>query len=60
VGKDGRVLLIKSIHVKYFLKADKDDIATAERVHDLHADFCPVARTIKDCVTSTTELNIVS
>jgi uncharacterized OsmC-like protein len=60
VGKDGRVLLIKSIHVKYFLKTDKDNIDTAERVHGMHADFCPVARSIKDSIAISTELVIVS
>ena len=60
IGKDGRVLLIKSIHVKYFLKTDKDNIETAERVHDMHADFCPVARSIKDSIAISTELNIES
>ena len=58
IGKDGRVLLIKSIHVKYYLKTDKDNIETAERVHDMHADFCPVARSIKDSIAISTELVI--
>ena len=58
IGKDGRVLLIESIHVKYFLKTDKDNIETAERVHDMHADFCPVARSIKDSIAISTELVI--
>ena len=52
------MLLIKSIHVKYFLKADKENIETAERVHDMHADFCPVARSIKDSIAISTELSI--
>lgn len=60
VGKDGRVLLIKSIHVKYVLKTDKDNIDTAERVHDMHADFCPVARSIRDSIAISTELEIES
>lgn len=60
MGKDGRVLLIKSIHVKYYLKTDPDNIETAERVHAMHADFCPVARSIKDSITISTELKIES
>lgn len=60
MGKDGRVLLIKSIHVKYYLKVDKESIQTAERVHEMHADFCPVARSIKDCIAISTELVVES
>jgi uncharacterized OsmC-like protein len=54
------VLLIKRIHVKYFLKIEEDHIETAERVHDMHADFCPVARSVKDSIAISTELNIAS
>jgi hypothetical protein len=30
----------------------------AERVHGFHARFCPVARTIQDCVDITTSLEM--
>jgi len=30
----------------------------AERVHGFHAEFCPVARTIRDCVAITTSLEM--
>jgi len=48
--------VIRRIHVTYYLKADLDKREAAERVHDFHADFCPVARTIKGCVDISTEL----
>jgi organic hydroperoxide reductase OsmC/OhrA len=54
------VLLIKRIHVKYLLKTEKDNIETAERVHGMHADFCPVARSIRDSIAISTELSIAS
>ena len=54
--KDGKVLIILRIHVTYHLKADLDKREAAEKVHDFHADFCPVARTIKGCVDISTEL----
>ena len=38
------------------LKADQDKREAAERVHDFHADSCPIARTIKECVDISTEL----
>ncbi len=56
IEKDGKVLVIKRIHVKYHLKVKPDLRETAERVHGFHADFCPVARTIKGCVDISTEL----
>ena len=50
------MLVIKRIHVTYHLEADPDKREAAERVHDFHADFCPVARTMKGCVDISTEL----
>jgi uncharacterized OsmC-like protein len=44
--------------VVYQLKLDPANRETAERVHGMHADYCPVARTIRDCVTITTELKM--
>ena len=58
VEKDGRVLVIKRIHVTYHLKVAAENRETAVRVHDMHADFCPVARSIKGCIDITTELVI--
>jgi len=56
IGKEGNVLVIKRIHVRYHLKIETDKRETAERVLGFHADFCPVARTIRDCVDITTSL----
>jgi organic hydroperoxide reductase OsmC/OhrA len=56
VEKDGKVLVIKRIHVTYHLKVKPELRETAEKVHGFHADFCPVARTIKGCVDISTEL----
>ena len=58
IEKDGNVLVIKRIHVSYHLKLKPEQRETAERVLEFHADKCPVARTIKDCVAITTELNM--
>ncbi len=56
IEKDGKVLVIKRIHVTYHLKLKPEQRETAERVHGFHAEKCPVARTIKDCVDISTEL----
>ena len=49
-------MVIKRIHVTYHLKLKPEQHETAEKVHGFHADYCPVARTIKGCVDITTEL----
>lgn len=56
IEKDGNVLVVKRIHVTYHLKAEAGKRAAAERAHDLHAENCPVARTIDGCVAITTSL----
>jgi uncharacterized OsmC-like protein len=55
---DGKVMVIKRIHVTYHLKLKPEQRETAVKVHGFHADYCPVARTIKGCVEITTELNM--
>ncbi|MFQ5613803.1 MAG: OsmC family protein [Anaerolineae bacterium] len=58
IEKEGKVLVIRRIHVTYYLKAAPDQRETVERVHGFHADYCPVARTIRDCVQISTSLEI--
>lgn len=52
------MLVVRRIHVHYRLKVDPTKREVAERVHGFHADFCPVARTIRDCVEITTSLEM--
>jgi uncharacterized OsmC-like protein len=54
--KEEGVLMIRRIHVKLRLKATEEQRATAERVHGMYADRCPVYRTLKDAIAITTEL----
>jgi uncharacterized OsmC-like protein len=58
VEKDGKVLVIRRIRVHYRLKVAPEQRETAERVHGFHADYCPVARTISDCVEIETFLEM--
>jgi len=58
VELDGKVLVIRRIHVRYRLKLDQDKREIAERVHGFHADFCPVARSFRGCIEITTALEI--
>lgn len=52
------MLVVRRIHVTYHLRVAADKRETATRVHGFHADYCPVARTIRDCVDITTSLEM--
>lgn len=58
IEKDGKVLVVKRIHVTYTLKGveSEEDREKVARVHGFHADYCPVARSIRDAIDITTEL----
>lgn len=58
--KEDNVLVIRRIYVTYHLKLADGDRDTAERVHGFHADYCPVARSIRDCIEIETNLNMES
>jgi len=58
VEKEDNVLVVKRIHVTYRLKLVPEHRETAERVHDFHAEYCPVARSIRDCIAISTELRM--
>lgn len=55
---DGKVLVIRSIHVTYHLRIDPEKLSVAERLLGVHVDHCPVARTLKGCVEITTALKL--
>ena len=53
------MLVVRRIHVTYSLRLDDPGKrAAAERAHSIHADYCPVARTIRDCVDISTALEM--
>lgn len=47
--------MIRRVHVTYRLKAGEEHRETVERVHAIHADRCPVYKTLKDAIEITTE-----
>ena len=55
---DSKVLVVKRIHVTYYLKLVPDQRETAQRVLEFHADFCPVARTLRGSVEITTSVEM--
>ena len=58
------MLVVRRIHVTYHLVVDQAVIgdqeqrAAIERVLGFHADRCPVARTIGNCVAISTSLEL--
>ena len=57
VELEGKVLVIKRIHVTYTgLDVDEQDAEKVERVLAVHADGCPVARSVKGAIEITTQL----
>lgn len=60
IEKDGRVLVIKRIHVTYELAAVTDEQREkVERVLAFHADHCPVARSLEGAIDITTDVRYV-
>ena len=57
---DDGVLVIKRIHVVHTLKAPEADRQTAERVHGIYADRCPLYRSVKDAIAVTSSLAFVA
>lgn len=53
---DGHVLVIRRIHVRLHLRAAEDQRATAEKVHAMFAQACPVYRSLEAAIAITTEL----
>jgi len=58
VELDGKVLVIRRIHVRYHLRIESAQREVAERVLGLHADVCPVARTLRGCIDISTSLDM--
>jgi uncharacterized OsmC-like protein len=56
VELDGKVLVIRRIHVRLTLQAEQVDRETAERVHGFFAASCPIYRSLHPQIAITTEL----
>ena len=57
VELEGKVLVLKRIAVTYSgLTLDEEQRRTAERVLGFHADACPIDRSLRGAVETTTRL----
>ena len=54
------MLVIRRIHVKFELRAPPEQHATAERVHGIYADACPLYRSLKPAIAITSELALLA
>lgn len=59
VEAEDKVLVIKRIRVRYLLRAPEEQRETVERVHGMHAEYCPVYRSLRDAIDITTELELL-
>ncbi len=55
---ESKVLVIKRINQIFHITADEQDRETIERVLRVYADSCPVARSVKDSIEITSELDL--
>jgi uncharacterized OsmC-like protein len=58
VETEGKVLILRRIHVRYELKAPPSARETVERVHAVHAQSCPVYRSLEGAIAITTEYRL--
>jgi len=56
VETEGKVLVVKRIRQIFYLTADEEDRDTIDRVLNVYADSCPVARSIKGSIEISSEL----
>jgi uncharacterized OsmC-like protein len=57
---ESKVLVIKRIKQTFLLSAEEVDREKIERVLDVYADSCPVARSVKGSIEITSDIEFVS
>ncbi len=55
---ESKVLVVKRIKQTFYLTAGEDDRETIERVLGVYADSCPVARSVRDSIEITSDLEL--
>jgi organic hydroperoxide reductase OsmC/OhrA len=58
VEVEGKVLVIKRIKQTFHLAVAEKDRETVERVLSVYADSCPVARSVRDSIEISSELDL--
>jgi uncharacterized OsmC-like protein len=57
IETEGKVLVIKRIRVTYHLETPLEDKDKVDRAYSVHAESCPVYRSIHRAIEVTTELD---
>jgi organic hydroperoxide reductase OsmC/OhrA len=60
VELEGRVLVLRRVHVVLELRLPPEQRETAERVHGIFADACPCYRSLRAAIAITTELRLLA
>jgi uncharacterized OsmC-like protein len=60
IESEGKVLIIRRIKQTFHLVAEEEDREKIERILDVYADSCPVARSIKGSIEITSELDLTT
>ena len=60
VETEGKILVVKRIRQTLHLTADEKDREKIERVIEVYADSCPVARSVKGSIEITSELDLTT
>ncbi len=55
---EGKVLVLRRIHVRMELRAAAEHREVAERVHGFYADACPLYRSLRSAIAITSELSL--
>jgi uncharacterized OsmC-like protein len=58
IETENKVLIIKRIRVTYYLRTPESNHETAERVHGVHHQACPVYMSLYKAIDISTELRI--
>jgi organic hydroperoxide reductase OsmC/OhrA len=54
------VLIIRRIHIEHRLKISEGQRETAERVHAVYADRCPLYRSVRTSIDVTSSLTLLT
>jgi uncharacterized OsmC-like protein len=54
---ESKVLVVKRIKQTFHLTADEEDREIIERMLEVYADSCPVARSVRDSIEISSELD---
>ncbi len=58
IGSDQGVLVIRRVHVHFFLHGAEENRETVERIHRIYAEKCPVYKTLRPAFEITSDFEL--